>query len=302
MRATPSADADLHLDLLPALPQSRTIHGLAPLLWRDERVVALWLGGSFGSGTADPYSDIDLRVGVLPADFARWEAPDLDALLGAAPLARHLLHLGADSLLHHLVLANGDILDLLIQSAAVAPDIEPALVLGCRDEAFTHLLATSSHAPEPENMPVTGAQVRDLIVALWVNSHKHRKVLHRQLDLMFPAATYFNWQTLMRLWYIAATGHDAGPHYFTGIHGLTELVRAVEAAHGSEPLALCGAPTRTREEICAAIERYQDTFSQLGRELAERYGFAYPEELEAVTRRDWRAFQATIGQSTPPEA
>ncbi|MGO8950027.1 MAG: nucleotidyltransferase family protein [Ktedonobacterales bacterium] len=302
----PPADAELRLDLLPALPQSQTVRDLAPRLWRDERVLAVWLGGSFATGTADPYSDIDLRVAVPPEDLVRWETPDLDALLGAPPLARHMLRLGEDSFLHHLILTNGDIMDLLIHSAARAPGIEPTLVLGCRDEAFAHLLAASSHAPAPVNAPVTGDLVRSLVVELWVNSHKHRKVLYRRLDLMFPAATYFNWQMLMRLWYIAATGSDASREHFTGIHGLTELTRAVEGTYGAEPLAVCGAPTRDREEICTAIERYQDVISQLGRMLAERYSFAYPAELEAVTRQDWWSFLAVTGRTTshsePPSA
>lgn len=55
---------------------------------------------------------------------------------------------------------------------------------------------------------------------------------------------------------------------------------------GSEPLALCGAPTRNYEEIFAVIERYQDAIAEGGRTLAERYGFAYPEELEAMVRRE----------------
>lgn len=55
---------------------------------------------------------------------------------------------------------------------------------------------------------------------------------------------------------------------------------------GSEPLALCGAPTRNYEEIFAVIERYQDAIAEVGRTLAERYGFAYPEELEAMVRRE----------------
>lgn len=50
------ADAELQLNRLPALPQARTIRVLAPQIWRDGRVVALWLGGSFGSGTADLYN------------------------------------------------------------------------------------------------------------------------------------------------------------------------------------------------------------------------------------------------------
>ena len=183
---------------------------------------------------------------------------------------------------------------MLIQSAEAAPGVEPTLMLGCRDEAFADVMARSSPASERETVPVTGDLVRRLIVELWVNSHKHRKVLYRQLDLMFPAASYFNWQMLMRLWYISATGHDANREHFSGIHGLTELVRAVEGSYGSAPLALCGAPTRTHEEICAAIEQYQDVIATLGRPLAERYGFDYPEELEEMTRREWAAFLAVM--------
>lgn len=67
----------------------------------------------------------------------------------------------------------------------------------------------------------------------------------------------------------------------------------------AEPLALCGAPTRTREEICAAIERYQDVVARLGRALAERYGFAYPAELETLSRREWSAFRAVAATSAP---
>jgi hypothetical protein len=132
-----------------------------------------------------------------------------------------------------------------------------------------------------------------LVVAFWINSHKHRKVLHRGLDLMFPAATYANWHMLMRMWYIDATGCDASSYHFSGIHGLTELVHTVEAVNGVEPLTLCGAPTQTREEICDAIERYQETVSLLGRRLAERFGFDYPVDLENTVRRDWKGFRAT---------
>jgi predicted nucleotidyltransferase len=300
MHDTPhNPGAELRLDALPSLPQSQTIREIVPRLWQDERVVAIWLGGSFAAGSADVFSDIDLRVAVPPADLVRWEAPDLDTLLGAPPLARHFLRLGERSFLHHLIVPNGDILDLLIQSSEAVPDVEPALVLGCRDKSFAERITASNHAPTQTNAPVTGKTVRELVVAFWVNSHKHRKVLYRDLDLMFPAATYANWQMLMRLWYIAATGNDVSPHHFTGIHGLTELTRAVECVYGTEPLDVCGAPTRTREEICTAIERYRDVSAQVGRALAERYGFEYPETLEAVVRRQWQAFRSRMTASIP---
>lgn len=288
-----STGPELRLDSLPALPQARTIAMIAPRVWQDERVVALWLGGSLAAGTGDAYSDIDLRVAVLPADLAAWRTSDLHTLFDAPPLARHFVPLDEDTFLHHLILPNGDILDLLVQSDERAPGDELTLVLGCRSEAFAEGLAASNSAPvsAATSEAVTGEAVRELVVAFWVNSHKHRKVLHRGLDLMFPAASYANWHMLMRMWYISATGRDTTPMHFSGIHGLTELVKAVESANGTLPLELCGAPTRTRAEICAAIERYQDTISQLGRRLAERYNFAYPVALEDVVRRDWRAFR-----------
>jgi nucleotidyltransferase-like protein len=299
MSDTTYAHTDLRLDTLPALPQSETIRALAPRLWRDEHVVAVWLGGSMANGAADIYSDIDLRVAVPPADAPAWKTADLDALLGAPPLARHFVGLGEGSFLHHLVVANGDILDLLIQSVDVTPGPEPILVLGCRDESFAGRLAASNHAAPSTDAPVSGDTVRELIVAFWVNSHKHRKVLSRNLDLMFPAAAHANWRMLMSLWHIEATGYDTSPRHFSGIHGLTELVHAVEGAYGSEPLDVCGMPTRNREEICAAIERAQEVAARLGRSLADRYGFAYPVALEDVTRQSWRAFRASMAEALP---
>ncbi len=44
--------------------QQQVIERARVAFQRDERVVAAWLGGSFGAGTADRWSDIDLRVAV----------------------------------------------------------------------------------------------------------------------------------------------------------------------------------------------------------------------------------------------
>jgi hypothetical protein len=294
--------ADLRLEALPSLPQSETIRAVAPRLWRDERVVAIWLGGSLAAGSADEYSDIDLRLAVAPSDLPAWEKPDFAAFLGATPLARHFLRFGESSFLHHLIAPNGDILDFLVQSAKVNPDAEATLVLGCRSDTFAERLDASKRADKLERAPASAEAVRDLIVSFWVNSHKHRKVLHRHLDLMFPAAAYTNWHMLMRLWYIEATGNDTTPSHFSGIHGLTELVRAVEQTQGAEALALCGMPTRTRAEIYAVIERHREIVAVLGRRLAERYGFEYPAALEEVTRRDWSAFRAAEDGPTLPQA
>jgi hypothetical protein len=283
----------LHLAGLPPLPQAGTISLLAPRLWADERVVAIWLGGSLAREAGDRYSDIDLRVAVAPADLATWEAPDLVALLDGLVLGKQFLRFGPHSFLHHLILANGDILDFLVQSTDAPPGPEPIRILGCRDDAFAVRLAASDHEPTAPHNPVKPEALRELLVAYWINSHKHRKVLNRDLDLMFPAGLQFKWLTLMRLYYIEATGEDSTTQHFSGIHGLTELVGAIARLEGERPLDLVGAPIRTRAEICAAIEEEREVVARLGRMLAERYGFEYPAALEAMVRREWEAFKAT---------
>ncbi len=296
---TRDATDGLLLAMLPPLPQSRTIRSTALRLWRDPRVVAIWLGGSLASGAGDPYSDIDLRIAVAPTDLAAWQSPDFTTILESSVLGAHFLRFGETTYLHHLVLGNGDILDFMVQSVEATPSSEPLLVLACRETAYAERLQAANHLSVPEETPATGASIRELLVAFWINSHKHRKVLYRDLDLMFSAGAYTNWTMLMRLWYIAATGHDTNPRHFSGIHGLTELVRAVEATFGGEPREVFGLPTRTSDEICALIQCHRDIASRLGRDLADRFGFAYPAELEAMVRQQWDAFRRDPNGPTP---
>jgi hypothetical protein len=282
---------DLDLGVLPQMAQTRTISWLAPAIWADERVVALWLGGSLARGDGDTYSDIDLRVAVDPADLETWRAMDTQALMGGRVVGGHTFALGEDALIHHLVLLNGDIVDLLVQTTARPPNIEPLLVLGCRSAAFTATLQAHNRVePEPQQ-PATAEGVRELIVAFWVNSHKHRKVLHRGLDLMIPSGLYHSWLMLMRLWYIQATGEETSAYHFSGIHGLTQLVRSVEELEGVDARAVAGVRARTREEIYTAIEIHQQAAARVGRLLAERYEFEYPLELERMVRAQWRVFR-----------
>jgi hypothetical protein len=281
----------LDLDILPAMAQERTISWLAPALWADERVVALWLGGSLARGAGDDYSDIDLRVAVDSAELEAWRARDTQALTGGQVVGGHTFALGEDALIHHLLLLNGDIVDLLIQTTARPPNIEPLVVLGCRDETFAGTLQAQNRVEvEPRN-PAIAEGVRELIVAFWVNSHKHRKVLRRRLDLMIPSGLYHSWLMLMRLWYIQATGEDTSAYHFSGIHGLTQLVRSVEGLAGVNAQAVAGVPGRTRAEIYAAIEIHQEAAARVGPLLAERYEFDYPVALERMVRAQWRAFR-----------
>jgi hypothetical protein len=282
---------ELDLGVLPSIAQARTIARLAPVIWADARVVALWLGGSLARDDGDDYSDIDLRVAVAPGDLEAWREKDTQALTGGQVVGGHTFPLGEDALIHHLVLRDGDIVDLLVQTTARLANVEPLLILGCRDAGFAETLRASNRTePEPRH-PATAEGARELIVAFWVNSHKHRKVLHRSLDLMIPSGLYHSWLMLMRLWYMEATGEETSAYHFSGIHGLTQLVRSVEALEDVDARAVAGVPGRTREEIYTAIERHQQAAAHVGRLLAERYHFEYPLELERMVRAQWRAFR-----------
>src|SRR5690606_7630970 len=64
------------------------------VLGADARVTAVGVGGSIGSGTADPWSDLDLRVAVDPAghdafvaEWPRWLADITPTVFARTPLA-----------------------------------------------------------------------------------------------------------------------------------------------------------------------------------------------------------------------
>jgi hypothetical protein len=281
---------------LPDLPQRATIVEVASRLWADDTVVALWVGGSLARGAGDQYSDVDFRVAVQPEQFTSWKSPPfLQIFIGAAVVGRVYIPFGNDALLHHLVLRSGEIFDFFVQSSTRLPTTEPLLVLGCRSKEFVRLLNASNAVSEVERQQVgrqvvTGDLVQDLLCSYWINSHKHRKTLGRGLDPMTVLGVQIEQAILLRLWYIEASGRDCGDVRLQTIHSLTECIQVVERALEPAALSLLGMPMRDREEVCRAIESNRQIAAQLGRRLAERYGFAYPGDLEATVLQAWDLF------------
>jgi len=291
---------ELELSHLPDLPQRETIVGVASNLWPDASVVALWIGGSLASGAGDRWSDVDFRIAVAPDDFAPWRSPRFDQIFTqVSVVGRVVLPFGADAVLHHLVLSNGVIFDFFVQSTTRLPTLEPLLILGCRSADFERILAEQNGVPRVEMQPVSGEAVHNLLVRFWIDSHKHRKVLSRGLDLTAIIGLRLEQSMLIRLWYIEASGQDCGDISRQTIHSLTQVVRAIAQALGPEALELIGAPMRNRQELYEAIERHRWAISrELGPRLAQRYGFAYPAALEAATVQGWQEF--LDGQSCLP--
>jgi hypothetical protein len=263
-------------------------------LWQQDGVCAIWLGGSLAAGNADRYSDVDLRIAVRPDAFENWKRQrDLSALFGAPCLAHHVQPFGERLILHHMLLADGDIYDLLVMPTDHEHREHAILILGCRDESFAPRLARFGESPTTDDPPADPAIVRQLLCTFWLNSHKHRKVLARGLNALalFALATSDH-ATLIRLWYTLHTGRNAGLKHIS-IHGLTQQTRTIEQRVGPGALAMLGAGLTTRGQIILHIEAVRDEVARVGRRLAQTLNFEYPTELEETVRRGWREFLQT---------
>jgi len=282
---------ELTLDRLPDLPQTAVVRRIAARLWREADVIALWLGGSIARGEADAHSDIDLRVAV-PADAQqRWQEPDLSALsalIGETVVGVHALR-WEGTVLHQALLADGVILDLLVQSVSRDPPQDFTRVLGCRDAAFGTLLASACLPPVEEAVPADPDAIREAITLFWIGSHKHVRMLSRNLDLLILHGLGLEQPVLVRLWFVEATGRDQAAQRAT-IHTLTPMMRAITAAFGAHSLETLGSARTTRAEIVRAIEANRNEVAAVGRRLAARLGFEYPDALEQTARQNLRQY------------
>jgi hypothetical protein len=284
----------LQLDTLPAFPQRATIMEICTHLWRLDDVAALWLGGSLAREAGDVFSDIDFRVAVAPQELPAWKTPHFEQIFARSPVAgQQFFAFGEQAFLHHLVLANGEIIDFFVQSTRRKPTPEPRLILGCRDEDFARLLVTNQREARVETAAeVEPATVQGALIAFWINTHKHRKVLHRNLDLMVTFGFDVEKALLVRLWYFEVSGKDCGDVRQGTIHTLTHVIRTLEQARGDEVRSVIGAPLRTRAEIYHAVESNRKIISRIGRHLAQKYGFVYPTDLETTVLQGWQEFLA----------
>ena len=284
---------ELTLDGVADLPQKETLRRITARLWADPDVAALWLGGSFARGAADENSDFDLRVAVRPGALPRWQRADMTAQDLSAQLGETVAGINPmrweGTVLYHLLLTSGLIMDFLVQSVERDPPADHTLILGCRDAAFGQLLASALLTPPADPVPADSAVICQAITDFWINSHKHIRVLSRHLDPMVLIGLSLEQSVLMRLWYVGATGRDQGAQRPT-IHSLTQVVRAVTESVGSHSLEVLGSSQTNRAEIKQAIEIHRNEVAAVGRRLASRLGFVYPDALEQTVRDRWQEY------------
>lgn len=285
----------LALDTLPELPLTAPLREVAPRLWVRDEVRAIWVGGSLATGKADAYSDVDLFIAVPPDAMAFWREPDLHALFGQRYIASQFSFFGNDFYVHHIFLDSGDIYDLHIQSTESDFRREARLILASRDAALAEALSVPSEVSTLPPLTASRELVQTLVESYWYNTHKHRKALHRKLELMVASSLYIFHAMYLRLVYIDVTGNDSGDLRRQTIHSMSPIMRTLSVHDGAALLAVVGAPTRTREEIIIAIDLLNDAVANVGQRLAARFEFDYPATLESLVRRSWSQFQREEG-------
>lgn len=269
-------------ELPGGLPQTALLRDAADRLAARPDVRAAWLGGSFAEGRADAYSDVDLRIAV--DDPEAWRRPNFADLFRQPAVGAAMLDFGRGGFLHHLVLADGTLFDLFVCDND-ATRVEPeALVVFSRDDGK---LPTPGNPHPPLGSPDSAA-VRQLLADYWMTSHKHRKPIARGMASMCAFGMHHERLALLRLWSIRHDGRDMTAR--PTIHAMTPACRSIEQHIGPDAMRLLGMPLRDRSELIEAVEATRDEVGAVGRELAQTLAFAYPDELEAVVRRAWRAF------------
>ncbi|MEZ4712311.1 MAG: nucleotidyltransferase domain-containing protein [Caldilineaceae bacterium] len=284
----------LHLDHLPKLPQIASLRELAGKLWQRHDVIALWLGGSFASGKADRYSDVDLRIAVPQTAMSQWDAGLITPFFDGRAIWFKTSFAGEDAALHHALLDNGESYDLWLQTPAREPHREPKLILGCRDAALHDVLSQPGVEERLEFKAAEAATALFLIKEYWSNHVKNEKVLHRGLVLLMRDGLYLFTGLLMRLQFMLATGQDCGEVRFPPmtIHTITPVLQTLQAHYGGAVQEIIGQPVRSRAENIAAIERLNEAIGHVGRQLAQQLDFVYPSALEDAVLKSWRRFLA----------
>ena len=285
------------IDQLPDLPQAALLKEVAARLWQRDDVVAIWLGGSFGSGKADRYSDVDLRIAVTTNIPSEWYQPGFDAIFG-----RQIIHCWTslkeeEATLHHLLIENAEMYDFWVQPPTRALHSEPKLILGCRDAMLSKRLAEPSSEPRLEFDEVDPIAIRGVLEMYWSNHVKTEKVIYRDLALLSRDGMYLFTGILMRLKFILATGKDCGSVTIPPmtIHTATPILKILRNRYGNSMLAGMLPDTYSQKEAVAAVDALDAAIADAGRLVAERFHFDYPVELERVVLKSWENFKMREG-------
>lgn len=275
----------IDLGLLKVGPHASLIEEMARNCVKNGRIQAIWVGGSLAGGYGDQYSDVDFRIAVEPGQVDAWRTITWDDYLPTQPSGGTLMQFGESALLHHLVLADGTIVDFFVQDTT-RQNFEPNIViLACRSDEFRAALEGFSRPAAPLVREIDGNVVEQFFVNYWITTHKQAKALSRHYDYSAFVGLYLERMALLRAWYMQAVGKDIEARM--SLHMLGALHKGLGDSLTAEQHHILGLPSHTPGETAVAIEAIRTEMATVGRTLAQKHSFAYPHDLEAVVLRTW---------------
>ena len=273
-------------------PHADLIRGMARLCYADERLQAIWVGGSLAAGRGDIFSDVDFRIAVEPGQVDSWTSPAWERYLPLPPCGGLMLRFSEQALLHHMVLADGTIVDFYVQDTTAQNHEPNVVILACRSVAFRAALKGFVRPAAPLVREIDGAVARQFFVDYWITTHKEAKALARQYDEFAFTGLYLERLALLRALYMQVTGNDIDAR--VTLHMLGAMHKGLEGKLTGEQHTMLGLPSRTPDETAAVIEAIRAEMTRVGRLLAGRHGFDYPAELEEVVLRSWQQHKKAI--------
>lgn len=283
----------LDFDAISEGKHRRLLEAVATRVWARDDVKAMWVVGSLARGNADEHSDVDLWIAVSLDDYEAWREPNWSEFFDLKVVGQMFIPAGG-AMIHSLLLETGDFFDFCVQDIDRDVPAGAILVLGCRDESFASQLRDAAEEGEQSFPQMDAEAVERMVTTFWVMTHKHKKVLGRDLDLLARIGVNQERANLLEWWYILQTGENVrggGMIRAVTINALTKMTRVAEAGHSESVRELMGGPLATRDDICRTVEGVRDEMARVGRALAKKYAFDYPEELEELVRRCWRDFR-----------
>ena len=273
-------------------PHTELIRKMATLCSADQSIQAIWVGGSLAAGHGDIFSDVDFRIAVEPGQVGSWTSPDWERYLPLPPCGGLMLRFGEQSLLHHLVLTDGTIVDFHVQDTTAKNHEPHVVILACRSAEFRATLDAFARPPAPLVREIDGAAARQFFVDYWILTHKQAKAMARKYDEFAFAGLYLERLSLLRALYMVVTGSDMDAR--PTLHMLGAMHKGLEGKLTTQQNAVLGLPSTTPEETAAVIETIRHEMAHAGHLLAERHKFAYPYELEEVVLRTWAEHKDAI--------
>lgn len=285
---------EINLGALAHGPHADLIREMAKKCIADERIQAIWVGGSLAMGYGDDFSDIDFRIAVKPGQVSDWSNPNWVQYLPLLPFGSTFMKFGEQALLHHLVLSDGTIVDFFVQDTE-HQNFEPKLIIvACRDAHFKEKLKDFSRPVASLVKDIDGVELGQFFVDYWIITHKELKALARQYDLSLFVGLYWERLALLRAYYIQAVGKDISGR--ATLHMLGMLHKGLDGKLAKKQKDILGLPSQTPAQTIVAIEAIRAEMAHIGRQLADQYAFDYPHTLEDVALNALNKYKLFIGK------